>query len=199
MQGTLLKTYPQLRSADGDYMRMSGTSMATAVTSGVVALMLEANRYANNYPYHPSLTPNAVKAMLQYSAFPVYNAAGLEYNPLEEGAGAINGKGAIELAKAADTSAPTGTHWLTTIPAPWTNIGGRQHYVEAGRRLGLGGGVGQHRRHQPAGVGHGRRVGERQHHVWQRRRVGQQRRLDRSTVLGERGRLGQRLDRHDQR
>jgi serine protease AprX len=123
-QGTLLKTYPQLKAADDDYMRLSGTSMATAVTSGVVALMLEANRYANNYPNHPSLTPNAVKAMLQYSAFPVYNSAGLEYNPLEEGAGGINGKGAIDLAKAADTSAPRGTHWLTTTPAPWTNIGG---------------------------------------------------------------------------
>jgi Subtilase family len=199
MQGTLLKTYPQLRSADGDYMRMSGTSMATAVTSGVVALMLEANRYANNYPYHPSLTPNAVKAMLQYSAFPVYNAAGLEYNPLEEGAGGDQRQGSNRTRQGcrhlrADRHA-LAHHDTGAVDEHWW----QEHYVEAGRRLGLGGGVGQHRRHQPAGVGHGRRVGERQHHVWQRRRVGQQRRLDRSTVLGERGRLGQRLDRHDQR
>src|SRR6185295_9277143 len=27
-QGTLYKTYPQLKAADGDYMRLSGTSMA---------------------------------------------------------------------------------------------------------------------------------------------------------------------------
>ena len=32
-QGTLYKTYPQLKAADGDYMLLSGTSMATAVTT----------------------------------------------------------------------------------------------------------------------------------------------------------------------
>jgi len=85
-QGTLYKTYPQLKADNSNYMRLSGTSMATAVTTGVIAQMLEANRYTNNYPYHPSLTPNAVKAMLQYSAFPVRNSAGVEYNTLEEGA-----------------------------------------------------------------------------------------------------------------
>src|SRR5438067_828176 len=79
-QGTLYKTYPQLKADNSNYMRLSGTSMATAVTTGVIAQMLEANRYTNNYPYHPSLTPNAVKAMLQYSAFPVRNSAGVEYN-----------------------------------------------------------------------------------------------------------------------
>ena len=41
--------------------RMNGTSMATAVTSGVVALMLEA---------HPELTPDQVKFRLMYSARP---------------------------------------------------------------------------------------------------------------------------------
>src|SRR5438874_7257789 len=79
-QGTLYKTYPQLKADNSNYMRLSGTSMATAVTTGVIALMLEANRYYISYPYHPSLTPNAVKAMLQYSAVAVHNPAGLEYN-----------------------------------------------------------------------------------------------------------------------
>ena len=41
------------------YLSLSGTSMAAPVVSGTVALMLQAN---------PSLTPNAVKAILQYTA-----------------------------------------------------------------------------------------------------------------------------------
>ena len=41
------------------YLSLSGTSMSAPVVSGTVALMLQAN---------PALTPNAVKAILQYTA-----------------------------------------------------------------------------------------------------------------------------------
>jgi subtilisin family serine protease len=66
------------------YLSLSGTSMAAPVVSGTVALMLHAN---------PALTPNGVKAILQYTA-QVYPA----YDRLTQGAGFLNAKGAVELA-----------------------------------------------------------------------------------------------------
>ncbi len=61
--------------------RMSGTSMATAITSGVVALMLEA---------HPELTPDQVKYRLMATARPAMTAEGeLIYNVFQQGAGRI--------------------------------------------------------------------------------------------------------------
>jgi serine protease AprX len=67
------------------YMSLSGTSMSAPVVSGTVALMLQAN---------PSLTPNAVKAILQYTAqeYPTYD-------PLTQGAGFLNAVGAVRLAR----------------------------------------------------------------------------------------------------
>jgi serine protease AprX len=67
------------------YLSLSGTSMAAPVVSGTVAAMLQAN---------PSLTPNAVKAIVQYTA---QSYAG--YDPLTEGAGFLNAVGAVRLAR----------------------------------------------------------------------------------------------------
>jgi serine protease AprX len=66
------------------YLSLSGTSMAAPIVSGTVALMLQAN---------PSLTPNAVKALLQYTA-----QVNESYDPLTEGAGFLNALGAVRLA-----------------------------------------------------------------------------------------------------
>ena len=66
------------------YMTLSGTSMAAPVVSGTVALMLEAN---------PSLTPNLVKAILQFTA---QTYSGYDY--LTQGAGFLNTLGAVRLA-----------------------------------------------------------------------------------------------------
>ena len=67
------------------YLTLSGTSMAAPVVAGTVALMLEAN---------PKLTPNMVKAMLQFTA-QVYPG----YDYLTQGAGFLNTLGAVRLAR----------------------------------------------------------------------------------------------------
>jgi serine protease AprX len=67
------------------YLTLSGTSMAAPVVSGTVALMLQAN---------PDLTPNLVKAMLQFTAQDVSR-----YNYLTQGAGFLNTLGAVRLAR----------------------------------------------------------------------------------------------------
>jgi hypothetical protein len=59
--------------------------MAAPVVSGTVALMLQAN---------PSLTPNAVKAILQYTA-----GSSSQYDRLTQGAGFLNAAGAVTLAR----------------------------------------------------------------------------------------------------
>jgi serine protease AprX len=67
------------------YLSLSGTSMAAPVVAGTVALMLQAN---------PGLTPNGVKAILQYTS-----QADAHYNRLTQGVGFLNAKGAVELAR----------------------------------------------------------------------------------------------------
>jgi serine protease AprX len=123
--GSLYRTYPNLKAADADYMRLSGTSMATAVATGVVAQALEAHKDA--HPYDPPPSPNFVKAALQYTAIDVRNNVGLQEDPLRQGVGALNAKGAIDLARATDTSAPNGSWWLTRTLTPSTAIGGESH------------------------------------------------------------------------
>ena len=88
------------------YLSLSGTSMASPVVAGSVALMLQAN---------PALTPNLVKAILEYTAqvYPGYDA-------LTQGAGFLNTKGAVDLARFFRTaqsgqSYPHPAEWSKTI------------------------------------------------------------------------------------
>ncbi len=117
----IIEDHPELDASithdeEKDMMRLSGTSMATPIVAGTVALMLQAN---------PNLTPDMVKAILMYTAQPVAN-----FNMFEQGAGQVNVEGAIKLAKLVrrDLTNNTllGTAMLTTAtpPIPQTTIAG---------------------------------------------------------------------------
>lgn len=66
-------------------MYLSGTSMAAPVVAGAAALLIDTN---------PTLTPNLVKAILQYTAQPINGA-----NTLEQGTGLLNIDGAVRVAR----------------------------------------------------------------------------------------------------
>ena len=85
----LVTAHPELDTTVSSYpahgmMSLSGTSMATPVVAGAVALLLQRN---------PQLTPNMVKAILEYTSQPL---AG--FNNLEQGAGLLNIEGAVRMA-----------------------------------------------------------------------------------------------------
>jgi serine protease AprX len=109
LTGTVSTSYPP-------YLSLSGTSMSTPVVAGTVALMLQAN---------PSLTPNGVKAALQFTAqnYPAYD-------PLTEGVGFLNAQGAVELAHylAAPSSVPYPDDTTWSHQLIWGN-----HLVNGGR------------------------------------------------------------------
>jgi subtilisin family serine protease len=100
------------------YLSLSGTSMASPVVSGTIALMLQAN---------PSLTPNLVKAILQYTA-----EERASYDGLTQGAGFLNARGAVTLAR----SLSAGAAMLPTLqqdPTPWSG-----HVIWGNQRVGGG-------------------------------------------------------------
>jgi serine protease AprX len=98
------------------YLRLSGTSMASPVVSGAVALMLQMN---------PSLTPSSVKAILMYTAEKLARPS-----LLAQGAGSLNVEGAVRLAGQIVSNSDQvaiGASWLRNGPAairPTTTIGG---------------------------------------------------------------------------
>jgi serine protease AprX len=113
---SLYTRFPEQRVADGNgaarYLRLSGTSMATAVTTGVVALLIEQRRSVSRQP----LTPNDVKAVLQFTAIPVNGA-----DVFTQGAGAVNPPGALAVVAALTGNADK-TLRSTTVVQPTTTI-----------------------------------------------------------------------------
>jgi serine protease AprX len=104
---TLWNTKPAMRlwgtvpTVSEPYLSLSGTSMASPVVSGTIALMLQAN---------PALTPNLVKAILQYTS-----EAHDDVDALSQGAGFLNARGAVELAR---SLAPGASLLAPTQPDP---------------------------------------------------------------------------------
>src|SRR5262245_32037938 len=87
VKGTLLSLLGQK-----PYLSLSGTSMASPVVAGSAALMIQAN---------PKLTPNLVKAILEYTA-----QVKPGVSALAQGTGFLNTKGAVELARFFYTAQP---------------------------------------------------------------------------------------------
>ncbi len=110
-----------VQTATMPYLRLTGTSMAAPVVAGTVALMLEAN---------PDLTPNLVKAILQYTA-----ERRSRYDTTAQGAGFLNARGAVQLALqlAGKTVAPAAadpTRWSRQLV--WGNTLIRGGIITAG-------------------------------------------------------------------
>jgi len=115
---TLWNTKPLMRlwgtvpTAAEPYLSLSGTSMAAPIVSATIALMLQAN---------PTLTPNLVKALLEFTA-----ESHAQYDSLTQGAGFLNARGAVELAQSMASGAA----------APHTAPGrGDQQAAEWSRRI----------------------------------------------------------------
>jgi len=114
--GSTLRLHEEAKgNSNGNYMRLNGTSMAAGVVSGFAALALQAN---------PAFTPNALKAVLEYSSIDVNSLTGAgSADFLTQGAGEISG-GALALVANIDASAPAGTPWLSAAVPHSTTIDG---------------------------------------------------------------------------
>jgi serine protease AprX len=85
---TLTTEYPEYILKNGELV-MTGSSQASAVVSGIVALLLQ---------LEPNLSPNQIKCKLITSAEPAINLDGLlAYSPFEQGHGLVSATRAITL------------------------------------------------------------------------------------------------------
>jgi serine protease AprX len=111
------RVWGSVSTASQPYLSLTGTSMAAPVVTGTIALMLQAN---------PSLTPNAVKAILEYTA-----ETRADVDHLTQGAGFLNARGAVQL-----SSTLAGKRWPSTLasdPIPWS-----RHVIWGKNRVGGG-------------------------------------------------------------
>jgi serine protease AprX len=106
----LVRNHPDFQAALSLY-RLSGTSMATAATSGVAALLLEAR---------PTLTPDQVKYRLMETAKQLSTPAGEPiYSPLRQGSGRIWAPDAVFSESLPNGIANAGLNVHTDIANQW--------------------------------------------------------------------------------
>jgi serine protease AprX len=117
-KSTVYRDYPNgiVMSGVMPFFKMSGTSMSAPVVAGVVANMIQAAEING-----VKLTPNTVKAILQYTAIPVGN-----HDTLTQGAGQVNAAGAIQLAGAIKKGARQWEWWMATQFFPFSTIAGER-------------------------------------------------------------------------
>ena len=108
------RVWGSIRTGSEPYLSLTGTSMAAPVVTGAIALMLEVNA---------ALTPNAVKAILEYTA-----ESRDGYNHLTQGAGFLNTRGAVELSRAFAGQALGPA--LSSDPVRWS-----RHIIWGNRRI----------------------------------------------------------------
>jgi serine protease AprX len=113
---TIYRDYPNgiVKSGAMPFFKMSGTSMSAPVVAGVVADMIQAAQING-----VTLTPNTVKAILQFTAIRVGNE-----DTLTQGAGQVNAAGAIALATAIKKGTASSQWWLSYPVAPYSIIAG---------------------------------------------------------------------------
>jgi len=109
-------TPPLGSSSPMTHLRLSGTSMSTAVVSGVVAAMLDVQQTT----FNKKVSPNAIKAILQATALPLPGA-----DKLTQGNGRLNMLGALMVARRVNPWVPVGQMWLTSSLSNTTSIEGQ--------------------------------------------------------------------------
>jgi serine protease AprX len=119
--GSLIRTEYPLYNETGteyhNYYEMSGSSQSTAVTSGIVALMLQAN---------PNLSPDDIKCRLIATAKAATNDAGeLAFSVFQQGAGLVDAMAAIESTEAGCSNAGLSIA---------KDLSGEEHFIGPARR-----------------------------------------------------------------
>ena len=94
----------QRKGTPAAYFTLSGTSMASPMAAGAAGLVFAVN---------PSLTANAVKMILQFTARDVTDT-----DALTQGTGALNVIGALTLAAAVNPAAANGKRWIRYAVSP---------------------------------------------------------------------------------